>query len=164
MNKSVSPESPSGFRSASAGSDNDQITKKSVSETNGYERATQYIGEDASVRLAAVIDKEGLLLGNFTRGDIVAEDWAPLTLLFLEQSSQVLDRLGCPIPERVALISSNERIIIAYEDSFSLMVVCDRQQDDILNIRISQGLDIIRKYMADRYNEKLFVNAEKTYA
>ena len=53
--------------------------------------------------------------------------------------------------------------MVAREESFSLMVIAERQIDDFLNIRINQALEIIGKYVAERYSRKLFVNVERTY-
>jgi hypothetical protein len=43
------------------------------------------------------------------------------------------------------------------------MVVSERATDDVLNIRINQGLEMIRRYVAERYSEKLIGNSEKAY-
>ena len=132
-------------------------------ETNGFERATRYIGEHGSVQLAAVVDAEGLLMAQFTRGGSVAEDLAPLALVLAGQNQEVLDRVQWGAAEKIDLSVKDRRIVIANEDRVSLMVVAERQADDVLNIRINQALEMIRKYMAERYSEKLFADAERSY-
>jgi len=64
---------------------------------------------------------------------------------------------------QVTLTIENMRVTVVSEDGLSLMVLADIQQDDVMNIRITQGMEIIRKYMAERYSQELFVNAEKKY-
>ncbi len=132
-------------------------------DANGFDRTTRYIGEDGTVQVAAVVDNEGLLLGHFQRGGAIAEDWAPLALLFCQQNQAVSDRFGGGAPERITLSFNDRRIIIARETSFYLMVVAEKQNDDVLNIRFSQGLEAIRKYIAERYGADRAVNAEKSY-
>jgi len=141
----------------------DTVPSARPGDANGFDRATRYIGEDGSVQVAAVVDNEGLLLGHFQRGGAIAEDWGPLALLFYRQNQVVIDRFGGGVPEKIFLNLNDRRIIIAREDSFYLMVVADKQNDDVLNIRFSQGLEAIRKYIAERYGADRAVNAEKSY-
>ncbi len=131
--------------------------------TNGFDRATRYIGEDSSVQMAAVVNQEGLLLGHYKQGSVDAEAWAPFSLLFTEMNRQVLSRAGWGSPEKINIMLKDKRIVIAREESFTLMVVAQRQVDDLLSIRITRGLEIIRKYTAERYSQKLLANVEKIY-
>ncbi len=134
-----------------------------VTEDNGFDRATRYIGEDGSVMVAAVVDVDGLLLGNFSRRGVEAEDWAPFALTLVEQNHQVVSRLELDKPEKIDIVLHDKKVIVACEEAYSLMVVAERATDDVLNIRINQGLEIIRKYVAERYSEKLIGKVEKTY-
>ena len=132
-------------------------------EANGFDRAVRYVGEDGSVQLAVVVDDEGLLLGQFERGQSHADDWAPFALLFCDANGAALRRAGWGSPDKIDLVVKDTRIIVAREDSWCLMVVAQRHGDDLLNIRINQGVEIIRKYIARRYGQKLSVKTEKTY-
>jgi len=122
------------------------------SDINGFERAIRYIGEHAAVHLATVVDHEGLMLANFKRGDIDPEAWAPLALVFFESNRQVLNRAVTNPPEKIDIVLKDQRIVVARVSKASLMVVAERQSDDFLNIRINQGLDIIKKYIDERYS------------
>lgn len=130
---------------------------------NGFENAVKYIGEDGSVMMAAVIDNEGLMLGNFTRGDFEAEDIAPFGLEILKTNDYQLRRIGFVKPEKLEYQFEGNKIIIASEQNYKLMVMSERTVDDVLNIRINQALEIIRKYVAERYSEELVGNAERIY-
>ncbi|MFQ5454496.1 MAG: hypothetical protein ACE5D6_09970, partial [Candidatus Zixiibacteriota bacterium] len=132
-------------------------------EANGFEKASQYIGDDGSVQLAVVIDNEGLLLANFVRGDYEPEDWAPFALLLMQRNDDVLSRLGLKTPEKMEILFKNKKITVACEELYSLMVISERAIDDVLNIRINKGLEIIRNYIAERYSNKLIGNLEKSY-
>lgn len=121
---------------------------------NGFDRATRYLAEDASVQLACVVDEDGLLLSNFRRGELDPDDVSPLALLFIEQNSSVLKRGRMSQPERVDLQVENTRVMVAREHGWYLMVVADRQSEEFLNIRFAQSIDIVRKYMDQRYPQE----------
>ncbi|HWR83655.1 MAG TPA: hypothetical protein VN285_10150 [Candidatus Deferrimicrobium sp.] len=129
----------------------------------GFDRAVHYIGEDSSVQVAVVVDPEGLPLGRFARGAASAEDWAPLGLILSEANRQPLQRAGLGVPDRMDLVVRETRVIVAREEGWLLLVVAYRHADDFLNIRINQGLEMIRKYMFQRYGVKPSVGAEKSY-
>ena len=133
------------------------------SETNGFERAVRYIGEHGSVHLAAVVDAEGLLMAGMSRGGAVAEEWSPLALLFLQCNDEVLRRGDFGESEKLDIALADQRVSVARCGDFCLMVVAERQQDDVLNIRIHQALDIIEKYVAERYGRLFNHNAEKVH-
>jgi hypothetical protein len=154
----------SSSRQSESVSSRSKSASSSPTEVNGFERATRYIGEHGSVHLAAVVDHEGLLLANFRRGNIEADDWAPLALLFLESNQQVLDRASAfGNAEKVDLLMKSNRIVVTRENWYSLLVISERQTDDFLNIRINQGMDIIRKYVEERYGRQEHTKAENTY-
>ena len=135
----------------------------SAQELSGFEKATRYLGEHGSVFLAVIVDNEGLLLSNFKRGNIVAEDFAPLALLFYDSNRRVLEKGRLGGPEKVDLTLKDKRIVVAKEQQFSLMVLAERQSDDTLNIRIIQAMDMIRRHWAERYTSRQTVNAERIH-
>jgi hypothetical protein len=152
------PESPAPYVPR-----HDSHPSAGAQETNGFDRATRYIGEDNSVRLAAVVDHEGLVLGHFKRGATDAEAWAPFSLLLSDSNDQVLKRGGWGLPEKIDILLDDKRIVVAREETFSLMVIANRQVEDLLTIRINRGLESIKKYMAERYTQKVPLNTERTY-
>ncbi len=141
----------------------DSLLLTGAQDTNGFDRATRYIGEVNSVCLAAVVDREGLVLGHFKRGMTDAEALAPFSLLFSDTSCQVLKRVGWGSPEKIDILLHDKRIVVAREETFSLMVVAHRQVEDLLTIRINRGLESIKKYMEERYTQKVPLNTERTY-
>lgn len=132
--------------------------------SDGFDKAVRYVGGDGSVMLAAVIDEDGLLMGNFKRGNFDADDVSPFALPLINRNQQPLQRLGLNHPEKIEFSFENRRVIVAPVEQFTLMVVSERTADDVLNIRINQGLDIIRNYIAERYSGSLIGNAENVYA
>jgi len=166
--KSAKPSSRTSSKTVSYKNPMDHRMAKEVqttnSEMNGFDRATKWVGEDGSVRLVAVIDNEGLLLSNFTRGGVVAEDIAPHALTIMATCAQRMEKLDFDTPERIDLVLKGERIVLATEKNCSLMVIADRRSDDLLNIRINQAIEMLRKYMSERYSAELHPTMEKSYA
>lgn len=137
--------------------------KSSDQERSGFERAVCYIGEHGSVQMAAAVDEEGLLLGSFARNQVDPETWAPLAMVFLDDSEQILRRTGNQTPERLDLCMKDLRVVVARTEGCYLMVLSERQDDDLLNIRINQGLEMINRFVAERYGDKLNSNAERIH-
>lgn len=133
-------------------------------DAQGFDKATRYIGEHGSVKLAAVVDHEGLLLSNFTRGGIIAEDVAPFALLIKADGAGSMNFLNYGCPERIEFQLSNDRVVLCYEETYCLMVIAERHNDDLLNIRINQAMEMVKKYMSERYGEMLHPAMEKSYA
>lgn len=152
-------------RSESMGShrSTDQASSHARVDHTGFDRAVNYIGEHGSVHLATVLDDEGLVLGAFRRGSIDPEDWAPLALLLEEGGNQVLSRGRLSGLEKMDLVLKDKRLIVSRPEGCHLMVLADRHDDDLLNIRINQSLEMINKFVAERYGEKLNPNAERIH-
>jgi predicted regulator of Ras-like GTPase activity (Roadblock/LC7/MglB family) len=132
-------------------------------EANGFDRAVTYIGEHASVNLAAVVDNEGLLLASFKRAQVDPDIWAPLVLLLVDGSRQVLQRVQPEGLEKVDLMLKDRRVVVARPEGCYLLVVAERHDDDLLNIRINQALEMIGRFVAERYGSKMNPNAERIH-
>jgi len=132
-------------------------------EGNGFDRAVTYIGEHASVNLSAVVDNEGLPLACFKRGQIDPDVWAPLALMLVDGSRQVLQRGRMNGLEKVDLVLESKRLVVARPEGCYLLVVAERHDDDLLNIRINQALEMIGRFVAERYGNKMNPNAERIH-
>lgn len=141
----------------------DTVSTHSGVELTGFDRAVRYIGEDSSVLMAAVVDHEGLVLGSFHRDEWAAEDWAPYGLLLADVGHSFAARTSWGDPEKADFYFAEKRVVVAREGFCRLVVFGDRHTDEILNIRINQALEMIRKYVAERYGEMSTANAESVY-
>jgi len=137
------------------------ITEK---DSNGFNRAVKYIGEHHSVKLATVVDFEGLTMASFSRDGIDIEDWAPFALVFEEANKAILERFSEKNePERIDLTYSDGKLHVIKIREFNLLVLSTREDDDLLGIRLAQASDIIRKYISERYDKLLSVSPEEKY-
>ena len=132
-------------------------------DLNAFDRAVKYLGEHGSVFLALVVDNEGLLLANYKRGSLIPEDWAPLALVMYDQNQRLLERSRLGTPEKINVAFQEKRLVITHEARFTVLVLAERQADDTLAIRINQCMEMIRKYVAERYSPKQEVNAERIH-
>lgn len=132
-------------------------------EASGFSRAVSYVGEHVSVNLAVVVDDEGLLLAGAKRGQIDLEEWAPLALLLVDGSRPVLQRGQMTGLEKIDVILREKRLIVARQEGCYLLVVAERHDDDLLNIRINQALEMIGRFVSERYGSKMNPNAERIH-
>lgn len=149
---------PSKTASRSARSPATQVT-----EISGFEKAVRYMGENTAVQLAAVVDLDGLLLANFVREGTDADEWAPYALVMAQGQTNLLGRTSLGQLERVDVTSRDSRLVIVNEHNFYLMVLSGRQSEDLISIRINQAVEMIKKYMTDKYEEHITENLEKIH-
>lgn len=132
-------------------------------EQNGFEKAVRYIGEHGSVTLAAVVDNEGLLMARFVRGEFDADEWAPTSLVLFEANQLMLQRYGLGDAEKLDFSLGQNRVVITKAGSYSLVVIFERQTDDVVQIRIRQAIDLINKFVAERYGTMQQKSREHAY-
>ncbi len=144
-----------------ADSDRERNAPGAVSYSgNGFERAVNYLAEDASVKVAAIVDLDGLEVASFSRTGFVSEDWSPFALSLVEENSWILERFQQSGPHRVELHYNDLRVECRLVGRLILFVVSEIHDDDLLGVRVSQASDIIGKYISARYSETLFVGME----
>jgi len=133
-------------------------------ESIGFDRSVRYLGEHHAVQLAAVVDGEGLLLASFGRGDEDPALWAPYSLLFEETNQRLLQKnAGNSEIGRVDLVFGSRRLVVVRIDSLNLLVLLNHEEDDLINIRITQSADIVRKHLSERYGNLLPSGREEKY-
>ncbi len=136
----------------------------SSDEANILDKAVTYIGEAGAIKMALLVDDEGLTLARFNRSEEDYELWAPLAMI-LEQDNRTIinkySRMG--IPKRIDITTHQNRLIFRRIDHVTLMVMADETIDETIHIRIAQATDMIRKYMSERYSPALFARAEERY-
>lgn len=133
-------------------------------DTNGFERAVKYLGEHHAVLVATVVDQEGLTMARFSRPGSDVEKWAPLALPFHRVNENIIKRNARQNKiEKLDLAFDGSRLIISRVASFDLMILANREEDELLNIRIAQAADIIKKYISERYDRLLSSGTEEEY-
>ncbi len=133
-------------------------------DSNGFERAIRYLGELGAVKMAAVVDKEGLSVATYLHGDIDIEKWTPLAELFKNVNSNVIERnYESPDLQRIDLYVGSERICVLEVSGFSILVMSNREEDELLGVRLHQAAEMVRKYISERYGRILSAGPEEKY-
>ncbi len=134
------------------------------SEENQFERAVAYIGESAAVKMALLIDEEGLPLAQFSRCQADSDLWAPLAIVLEKSNRELLHHYqqGGDM-EKIDIGTRNMRIILRRIEHVTLMILADQNIDETVLIRIAQAADMVRKYMSERYSPALFARVEERY-
>ncbi len=133
-------------------------------DTNGFERAVKYLGEHHAVLLAVVVDQEGLTMAAYKRGEIEPEDYAPLSLLIKESNVKLLNKWeGEVSPDRIDIVFGDRKLSLSRAMDFYLLVMSNQEVDDLLSIRVTQAVDIIRRYVSERYGELMPSRPEEQY-
>ncbi len=154
----ISPAAPAG-RSETA-----SPNTPAGSDDNQFDRAMAYLGESGAVRMALLVDLEGLPLARFNRSPEEPEDWAPYALVSLERNCNFAAWNGQQeLPERVDVGFRSQRLLIRRIDRLILMLVTEPNVDETIHIRIAQAADMIRKYMNERYSPAIFARVEGRY-
>jgi predicted regulator of Ras-like GTPase activity (Roadblock/LC7/MglB family) len=133
-------------------------------EENVFDRAVGYLGESGAVRLALLVDQEGLPLAKFIRGREDVEVWAPLAVMVLGHTRTLLNRVDSKdMPDKVDIGARGLRLLVRRIDRVILMVAAEPNVDETIHIRIAQAADMIRKYMSERYSPAVFARVEGRY-
>ncbi len=133
-------------------------------DADGFARAVRYIGEHHSVKLATVVDIEGLTMSSFSRNDVNVEEWAPLALLLEEANTKILNRMSDVTgPERLDITFGQDKLYALKIAEYTLLVLSGREDDDLLGIRLAQASDMISKYVSERYGKLLSASPEEKY-
>ncbi|NMC43823.1 MAG: hypothetical protein GYA46_07885 [candidate division Zixibacteria bacterium] len=139
-------------------------SQSALIEGNQFDRAVAYLGESGAVRMALLVDQEGLSLAKFIRGGDDAEVWAPLAVMVLNQNRGLIARVdGQDNPDKVDIVTRGVRLLVRRIDRVILLVAAEPNADETIHIRIAQATDMVRKYMSERYSPALFARVEDRY-
>lgn len=142
----------------------EHLSQSALIEGNQFDRAVAYLGESGAVRMALLVDQEGLSLAKFIRGDEDVEVWAPLAVMVLNRNRGLIARVdGQDNPDKVDIVTRGVRLLVRRIDRVILLVAAEPNADETIHIRIAQATDMVRKYMSERYSPALFARVEDRY-
>jgi predicted regulator of Ras-like GTPase activity (Roadblock/LC7/MglB family) len=118
---------------------------------NKFQTSLEYLVEYQGVTEAVIFDNEGLVVGCLGRDGLDAEVLSPLALLMLDQISYVLKRLDESPAQSMVIKNKDCWITVERIDSVVLLVKAVIKTDELLKVRISQAVDMIRSYMNENY-------------
>jgi predicted regulator of Ras-like GTPase activity (Roadblock/LC7/MglB family) len=119
---------------------------------NRLENVLSYLREYAGVKAAILVDREGLVIAEDTV-DFDPESIASFARCFKEINDQMLDRMGQKASERIGIHTPDLWVCLNQVGDFTLVVLSDRRTDELLSVRISQSIGMIKKSLAERYGQ-----------
>jgi len=133
---------------------------KVIRGTN-LESVLHYLREYAGVKAAVLVDSEGLVVAKDSSSDFDPEKIASFARCLKEANDQTLHRMGEKASERIGIYTSDLWICLNQVDNFTLVVMSDRQTDELLSVRILQSTGMIKKFLTERYQPNILKVVEE---
>ena len=127
------------------------VTEKPEKVQVDLKAALDYVKEYSGVEGVILLDNEGLVISKRINAGWDDEKIAPLALLLREINSQQLSKIDSSPIERMELLSQKLWISLNNIDDFTLVCVAHRSTDELLNIRILKAVEMIKKYLGEKY-------------
>lgn len=159
--QSSSPGIPNEF---AARIENHSSVGATTDRVNNFDKALTYLSESTSVKMALLVDEEGLTLAQFNRCEEDPELWAPLAVIVEGNNRNLLGRFY-PVSEleKIEIGTMKMRIILRRIGHLTLMILAEKSIDETVHIRINQAAEMVRKYMSERYSPDTFARVEERY-
>lgn len=113
--------------------------------------AVAHIAAYSTVRLALLVDHEGLSVARAGRPRADADLWSPVTNLIFDAIRRELRRTPDTAVSRIELTQSDQRLVMVYVSPFYLTVLFDSTTDELVNVRIAQAVEMIKRYAEHKY-------------
>jgi predicted regulator of Ras-like GTPase activity (Roadblock/LC7/MglB family) len=147
-----------------SGSDQMKVTssidEKKKTQGADLEVALHYLREYSGVKVAILVDDEGLVVACDGLSDLDPEIFASLAVSFKENNNLLLKRIGEKGLNRMGIHTPNLWISLNQILSLTLVTVADRHTDELLSVRISQATEMIKRHLEQRYNQKILKGVE----
>jgi predicted regulator of Ras-like GTPase activity (Roadblock/LC7/MglB family) len=116
-----------------------------------FEAAVAHIAAYSTVRLALLVDDDGLCVARAGRPHGDTDLWAPVTQLLFGAIRRELRRTPSDALERFELTQGEQRMAVVRVESFYLAVLFDGTTDELVHVRIAQAVEMIRRYAEHKY-------------
>jgi len=116
-----------------------------------FDAAVNHIASYSTVELAVLVDREGLPLARAGRPTADWELWAPVVNRLHDTISAELGRTGKGGVHRFDLALDEHRLSVITVEPFFLSVLYDPSTDDLVNVRIAQAVEMVKRYREHKY-------------
>jgi predicted regulator of Ras-like GTPase activity (Roadblock/LC7/MglB family) len=118
-----------------------------------FDAAVSHVASYSTVGLVLLVDEEGLSVARASRGSADSDLWAPVVNLLYDSILQQLRRTSDADVRRLQITLTRERLVVERVEPFYLAVLCDQNTDELVNVRIAQAVEMIRKYYDHKYRK-----------
>lgn len=127
------------------------------SQAPDFGAAVEHVASYSTVELALLVDDEGLCVARACRANSDSEMWAPLVNLIYQSIQVELVRTGSTAMKRYELTLATQKLVVERVEAFYLAVLFEQATDELVNVRIAQAIDMIKKHYKQKYS-----NSEST--
>lgn len=166
--KKMSPEKPVPFlKTQISKTRRDQMKvassmeEKKKTRRGDLEEALHYLQEYSGVKGAILVDNEGLVVASDTSPDFDPELFASLAIGLKEANHNLLGKINESKMEKMGIHTPGVWISLNQILSFTLVTVAHRHTDELLSVRISQAVGMIKKHLEERYNQRILKGVEE---
>ena len=138
----------------------EKATEKPEKIQVDLEAALDYVVEYSGVEGIILLDQEGMVISKRINADWDDEKIAPVALLLREINSKELGKIDTSPIERMELLSQKLWVSLNNIGDFTLVSLAHRSTDELLNIRILKAVEMIRKYLDEKYTGIFTKNQE----
>jgi predicted regulator of Ras-like GTPase activity (Roadblock/LC7/MglB family) len=158
------PRQSSGFSFSNMPGTAAQAKPRTESGEVSFDAATTWIGEYSGVRIATLVDEDGLVISRWERQKYSqdAEYWAAIAVEMTRFHRQWPAAEAVDL-RRLEIETSSGRLTIKRAGQFWLVVLTEMDAGELVSVRIAQAIDMIEKHRNDRYRAVRPAGLEVSY-
>lgn len=116
-----------------------------------FDAAVSHVASYSTVGLVILVDEEGLCVARASRGSADSDLWAPVINLLYDSVIRELRRTPDSDVRRFQVTLSHERLVVERVAPFYLAVLFDHNTDELVNVRIAQAVEMVKRYYEHKY-------------
>jgi len=99
------------------------------------------------------VDEEGLSVAQAGRGTADTDLWAPVVNLLYDSLIRDLSRTSDNNATRFQVTLTHQRLVVVRVAPFYLAVLFDHNTDELVNVRIAQAVEMVKRYYEQKYRK-----------
>jgi hypothetical protein len=120
-------------------------------QTPNFDAAVSHVASYSTVEMALLVDEEGLSVARAGRGSADTDLWAPVINLLYDAVIRELSRTADNQAQRFQVTLTRQRLVVERVAPFYLAVLFDHNTDELVNVRIAQAVEMIKRHYEQKY-------------
>jgi predicted regulator of Ras-like GTPase activity (Roadblock/LC7/MglB family) len=122
-------------------------------QTPNFDAAVAHVASYSTVEMAMLVDEEGLAVAQAGRGTADSDLWAPVINLLYDSLIRDLSRTSDSNARRFQVTLTHQRLVVERVAPFYLAVLFDHNTDELVNVRIAQAVEMVKRYYEQKYRK-----------
>ena len=118
-----------------------------------FDAAVAHIASYSTVEMAMLVDEEGLAVARAGRDSADTDLWAPVINLLYDSMTRELSRTADHNAQRFQVTLTHQRLVVERVSPFYLAVLFDHNTDELVNVRIAQAVEMVKRYYEQKYRK-----------